>query len=160
MLTRVPPFTLNVHITSTVEHTSSGLARAQVPAGPPPAAHAFGRRQVGRSRRTARESKQSGRAAAQLHPASARRLLGEQTRLRNRSLDRDAVGSRERSLQLAPCAPTPAALPRPTYAYGPATAHLLEREGRPVQQACAVGDLGGRALGPHLVDAREEGGWG
>ena len=94
MLTRVPPFTLNVHITSTVEHTSSGLARAQVPAGPPPAAHAFGRRQVGRSRRIARESKHSGRAAAQLHTASARRLLGAQARLHDRSLDRDAVGSR------------------------------------------------------------------
>ena len=27
-----------------------------------------------------------------------------------------------------------------------------------MQQACAVGDLGGGALGPHLVEAREEGG--
>ena len=27
-----------------------------------------------------------------------------------------------------------------------------------MQQACAVGDLGGGALGPHVVEAREEGG--
>ena len=51
------------------------------------------------------------------HTASARRLLGEQTRLRNRSLDRDAVGSRERL-------PTP---PRPRRRRGPPTPMALPR---------------------------------